>query len=409
MVAQLESLSRERFEAGSIIFRAGDHGDAAYVIESGCVEILVEADNQLQRMAVLSKDALFGEIALLDGKPRMATVRTLVPTTLMRIDRGHIHELLNRADPVIQYLVRLLLERFRNAYPPAKNTPADLAPEDQAAPLPTPPQDTDYHATAIRTLLLVHDLAKAIDTNQLVLFYQPIMLLEDRTLAGFEALVRWRHPTLGMVSPVEFIPLAEKTGLIKRIGQWVLRQAAKDWCELRTFCECEDPRKPFISINLSSPELFEPNIVESIQTIMAEHGVPMDELHIELTESILISNLSQVSSALKRLRAQGVGIALDDFGTGYAGLDYLQNLPFSCIKIDRSFVRMMEGSGRSMQIVRSALELSRLLGMTSVAEGVEDEDTAKALKQLGCTYAQGFHFGKPMAVSKVADWQDALL
>jgi EAL domain-containing protein (putative c-di-GMP-specific phosphodiesterase class I)/CRP-like cAMP-binding protein len=409
MFASQESLNREKFDTGAIVFRAGDHGDAAYVIESGCVEVLVETNNQLHRTAILSKDAMFGEIALLDGKPRMATVRTLAPTTLMRIDRAHIHELLNRADPVIQYLVKILLERFRNAYPAPKKPHADLEPEDQAPPLPAPPGDTDYHATAIRTLLLVHDLAKAIDTNQLVLFYQPIMVLEDRTLAGFEALVRWRHPTLGMISPVEFIPLAEKTGLIKRVGQWVLRQAAKDWQELRTFCDSEVQQTPFISINLSSPELFEPNIVESIQSIMSEHDVPMDELRIELTESILISNLPQVSSALKRLRALGVGIALDDFGTGYAGLDYLQNLPFTCLKIDRSFINMMEGSGRSMQIVRSALELSRLLGMTSVAEGIEDEDTAKALTQLGCTYAQGFHFGKPMAVSKVAAWQDQLL
>ena len=140
---------------------------------------------------------------------------------------------------------------------------------------------------------------------------------------------------------------------------------------------------------------------------MAEHGVPMNELRIELTESILISNLSQVSAALKRLRAQGVGIALDDFGTGYAGLDYLQNLPFSCIKIDKSFVQQMDSSARSLQIVRSALELSRLLGMTSVAEGIEDEDTANSLAQMGCTFAQGFHYGKPMALSKIAAWQDA--
>lgn len=407
MPIELATMNREKFDGHSIVFRAGDNGDAAYVIESGCVEVLIQQNGEEKRVAVLSKDAMFGEIALLDGKPRTATVRTLVPTVLMRIDRSHIQELLNRTDPVIQYLLKLLLERFRSSNPGLKALHAQTAPEDQVEPLPAPPKDTDYHATAIRTLLLVHDLSKAIDTNQLVLFYQPIMLMEDRSLAGFEALVRWRHPTLGLVSPVEFIPLAEKTGLIKRIGQWVLNQAAKDWTELRTFCDSDGQQTPFISINLSSPELFEPNIVESIQSIMAEHDVPMNELRIELTESILISNLSQVSAALKRLRAQGVGIALDDFGTGYAGLDYLQSLPFSCIKIDKSFVQQMDGSARSLQIVRSALELSRLLGMTSVAEGIEDEDTANALAQMGCTFAQGFHYGKPMALSKIAAWQDA--
>lgn len=407
MELELKNINREKLDANTVVFRAGDSGNAAYVIQSGCVEVLIHQDGVEKRVAVLSKDAMFGEIALLDGKPRTATVRTLVPTVLMRIDRSHILELLNGTDPVIQYLLKLLLERFRSSNPGLKTASSTIAPEEQIEPLPVPPKNTDYHATAIRTLLLVHDLSKAIDTNQLVLFYQPIMLMEDRSLAGFEALVRWRHPTLGLVSPVEFIPLAEKTGLIKRIGQWVLNQAAKDWKELRTFCDCDEQQTPFISINLSSPELFEPNIVESIQSIMAEHGVPMNELRIELTESILISNLSQVSAALKRLRAQGVGIALDDFGTGYAGLDYLQSLPFSCIKIDRAFVQQMEGSARSLQIVRSALELSRLLGMTSVAEGIEDEDTANALAQMGCTFAQGFHYGKPMAISKIAAWQDA--
>lgn len=407
MELELKNINREKLDANTVVFRAGDSGNAAYVIQSGCVEVLIRQDGVEKRVAVLSKDAMFGEIALLDGKPRTATVRTLVPTVLMRIDRSHILELLNGTDPVIQYLLKLLLERFRSSNPGLKAASSTIAPEEQIEPLPVPPKNTDYHATAIRTLLLVHDLSKAIDTNQLVLFYQPIMLMEDRSLAGFEALVRWRHPTLGLVSPVEFIPLAEKTGLIKRIGQWVLNQAAKDWKELRTFCDCDEQQTPFISINLSSPELFEPNIVESIQSIMAEHGVPMNELRIELTESILISNLSQVSAALKRLRAQGVGIALDDFGTGYAGLDYLQSLPFSCIKIDRAFVQQMEGSARSLQIVRSALELSRLLGMTSVAEGIEDEDTANALAQMGCTFAQGFHYGKPMAISKIAAWQDA--
>ena len=409
MPIELDSMNREKLDGHCIVFRAGDSGDAAYVIESGCVEVLINQNGEEKRIAVLSKDAMFGEIALLDGKPRTATVRTLVPTVLLKIDRLHIQELLHRSDPVIQYLLKLLLERFRSSNPGLKPLHTATAPEDLAEPLPLPPKDTDYHATAIRTLLLVHDLSKAIDTGQLVLFYQPIILMEDHSLAGFEALVRWRHPTLGLVSPVEFIPLAEKTGLIKRIGQWVLNQAAKDWKELRTFCDCDDKQTPFISINLSSPELFEPNIVESIQSIMAAHNVPMDELRIELTESILISNLSQVSAALKRLRAQGVGIALDDFGTGYAGLDYLQNLPFTCIKIDKSFVQQMDGSARSLQIVRSALELSRLLGMTSVAEGIEDEDTAKALGQMGCTFAQGFHYGKPMAISKIAAWQDAIL
>lgn len=400
MINIANGFHREVFEGQTTVFKIGDFGDAAFVIESGCVEVLAGAD--LRRVAVLAEGAMFGEVALLDRQPRTATVRTLVPTSLVRIDRAHVEELLTRADPVIQYLLRLMLERFRSSSELAMGSSSLPAELDAAAPARAPA--LDLHAAAVRTLSLAHDLSDAIDGNQLELFYQPIVLLHNVSLVGYEALIRWRHPQLGVVSPEEFIPLAEKTGLIHRIGQWVLKRAAMDWHELRVLCVSEGDRKPFMSINLSAPELCGPGIVENIQTCLRDHHIPAEELRIELTETIVISNLQAVSAALHRLRALGVGIALDDFGTGYAGLSYLQTLPFSCIKIDKTFVQQMHTAARSFQIIKSALELSRLLDITTVAEGIEDATTGEALFGMGCTYAQGYHYARPMPIAQIAHW-----
>jgi len=395
--------SREAFDSQTIIFQNGEFGDAAYVIESGCVEVLVGPMDDRRRVAVLAQGAMFGEVALLDRQTRTATVRALVPTVLVRIDRVHVDELLKRADPVIQYLLRILLERYRSSS--ARLEPSDQsvlgALDGPAEPAP----GIDLHAAAVRTLSLAHDLSDAIRGNQLALYYQPIISMDDDALAGYEALVRWRHPRLGLVSPDEFIPLAEKTGLIHRIGQWVLNQAAADWQELRQ--HCAPGRAPFMSVNLSAAELCDPLIVRRIQDCLVRHQMAPKDLRIELTETIVISSMETVAAAITQLRADGVGIALDDFGTGYAGLDYLQSLPFTSIKIDKSFVQQMQGSQRSLQIVKSALELARLLGLSVVAEGIEDEHIGQLLADMGCTYAQGYHYAMPMPKSQILPWLGA--
>jgi EAL domain-containing protein (putative c-di-GMP-specific phosphodiesterase class I) len=343
---------------------------------------------------------MFGEEALLDHQPRTASVITLMPTSLIRIDRVHVEELLVRADPVIQYLLRLLLERFRStsnkSATPATSASFKVPGEQYAAP--------DLHAAAVRTLSLAHDLSAAIGSDQLVLFYQPIVGLTSQTLNGFEGLVRWRHPTMGLVNPDEFIPLAEKTGLIHRIGDWVLDKGVQDWPRLRARCNPEPGQSAFISLNLSAPELCQEGIVDRVQRMLDAVGMPAHELRIELTETTIITNLELVTTVTQRLRRMGVGIALDDFGTGYAGLDYLQTLPFSCMKIDKGFVQNMHISERSFQIIKSALELSRRLGLSTVAEGIEDRETATALASMGCNYAQGFLFAKPMPLEQACAW-----
>jgi EAL domain-containing protein (putative c-di-GMP-specific phosphodiesterase class I) len=322
-------------------------------------------------------------------------VRTLEPTTLVRIDRAHVDELLSRSDPVIQYLLRLLLERYRSS---SVATKVELAGTGPAANISDPQRN--LHAAAVRTLSLAHDLTDALDSDQLAMYYQPLVSLADGRCIGYEALMRWRHPGLGLVSPDEFIGLAEKTGIIRRIGQWGLRRAAQDWPQLRAAHPYETP--PFVSVNLSAPEMCTPGIVDQIHACMQQYGMPMSALRIELTETTVVNNLQAVTDSINRLRGWGAGVALDDFGTGYAGLDYLQNMAFSSIKIDRAFVQHMHTSSRSFYIIQSALELSRRLGINSVAEGIEDAHTAKALAELGCDIGQGYHFARPLPLAEIA-------
>jgi EAL domain-containing protein (putative c-di-GMP-specific phosphodiesterase class I) len=184
--------------------------------------------------------------------------------------------------------------------------------------------------------------------------------------------------------------------MIHRIGKWVLQQALADWPQLRPLCNAEGT--PFVSVNFSAPEFAVDGTAGSVLARLAEAGMPAEELRVELTETTVIGQLGPVTAVTQTLREAGVGIALDDFGTGYAGLSYLQDLPFSCLKIDRAFVSQMLTTDRSKHIVRLALELSRWMGMSTVAEGIEDEACAIALREAGCTYGQGYHFAKPMNV-----------
>jgi EAL domain-containing protein (putative c-di-GMP-specific phosphodiesterase class I) len=384
-----ENLPREQLAPAEIVFDIGDHGDCAYVIETGSVEIIAKPDQG--QIAILRAGELFGEVALLDHQPRTATVRALEETTLVRIERNHVNELLKRSDPVIRHLMTLLLERFRSTHPGqvSAHHPSGTAMDQEVA---------------LRTLTLTRDLSFALDNGQLELFYQPLIGFAERNLVGFEALVRWHHPVLGMIMPMEFIGLAEKTGLIHRLGFWVLEHAIDAWAELRTLCQPGVGLPPFISVNLSAAELSDPNIVDTIRLALERKNMLPQELKIELTETVIIEDRVTVGEVLEKLSALGIAIALDDFGTGYAGLDYLKSLPISCLKIDKTFVQEMATSLRSHEIVQSAINLAWSIGLSTIAEGIEDEDTARRLNDLSCNIAQGYYFARPMPASAVAAW-----
>ena len=246
-------------------------------------------------------------------------------------------------------------------------------------------------------LALESDLRRALERDEITILYQPIVRLENRSIAGFEALARWDHPKMGRTSPSEFITIAEEIGLIVDLGMFVLERTAR---QLSTWQRTIRPRNPvFASVNLSSKQLLRQDLIHDLRTVIARSSLARGTLKLELTESLVMDNPEHAAHMLQRIRDLGAGLALDDFGTGHSSLAYLQRFPFDTIKIDKSFVRA-NGKGTRPVILRSIISLAHDLGMEVVAEGAESDSDAVELYQLGCEYAQGFYFGEPVSAEQ---------
>ena len=244
-------------------------------------------------------------------------------------------------------------------------------------------------------LTLESELRRALSRDEITLLYQPVIRLEDRSVAGFEALMRWHHPKLGKLPPAEFIAIAEETGLIVELGMFVLERTAKQLVEWqRTMRASSTPI--FASVNVSSRQLLRHDLIQDLRTVLSRSAPARGTLKLELTESLVMENPEHAAQMLQRIRELGAGLALDDFGTGHSSLSYLQRFPFDTIKIDQSFVRTTT-KGKRPVILRSIVGLAHDLGMEVVAEGAETESDAVELAQLGCEYAQGYVFGEPMS------------
>ena len=241
--------------------------------------------------------------------------------------------------------------------------------------------------------LLELDLRKALTAGEFELFYQPLVDLRSNAISGFEALMRWHHPDRGMVSPAEFIPLAEEIGLIVPLGEWLLRQAC---CEAATW-----PDHLTIAVNLSPVQFKSRNLVSAVVSALASSGLEPSRLELEITESVLLHDSDANLATLYQFRNLGVRIAMDDFGTGYSSLGYLQKFPFDKIKIDRSFIREIEERPQSRAIVRAVAGLGASLGISTTAEGVETEDQLECLREEGCTEVQGYLFSRPVPASEL--------
>lgn len=238
------------------------------------------------------------------------------------------------------------------------------------------------------------DLAHALERGQLTVFYQPKVRLASRSIAGFEALMRWRHPVYGLIPPGDFIPIAEQTGLIVPLGEWILREAC---AQLKTWQARFPSSTPLsMNVNLSVKQLADTNLVSIVESALAESGISPETLNLELTEGSLASEIESAREVLFRLKALRVGLKLDDFGTGYSSLSYLRTLHFDSLKIDRSFVTRLASDPGTHAIVETILNLARTLHMTVVAEGIESEDQLVRLIDLGCPTGQGYLFSEPV-------------
>jgi EAL domain-containing protein (putative c-di-GMP-specific phosphodiesterase class I) len=249
---------------------------------------------------------------------------------------------------------------------------------------------------AMRRLTLESNLRLALERRQFSLVYQPQLDLASGRIRSLEALIRWRHPDQGLVSPMEFIPAAEDNGLVVAIGQWVLRAACRDAVRWR------DAGTPLrVAVNLSAVQFRTPDLVADIGAILAETGLEAEWLELELTEGALMENTGTALSTLNALRQVGMRLALDDFGTGYSSLSYLKRLPLHKLKVDQSFVRGLPSDRESLAIVRAIVALAKTLGFSVIAEGVETLEQAQLVQSLECEMLQGYYVSKPVPAEDI--------
>jgi len=245
----------------------------------------------------------------------------------------------------------------------------------------------------------IADLRQALEQRQFVLFYQPEIDLATRRIIGLEALIRWAHPERGLIPPMDFIPLAEESGLILPIGDWGLEEACS---QIQKWCQ-EDPRHVSlrVGVNLSARQFSREGLAGHVEDLLVQSGISSRQLGLEMTESSIIPNMRIALEVLGGLRRLGVSLLMDDFGTGYSSLSYLHSFPFDMLKIDRSFVSRLTEGDQPLQIVRTIIELARVLGMDVVAEGIETREQYHLLRGMGCRYGQGYLFARPMCAEAV--------
>lgn len=251
----------------------------------------------------------------------------------------------------------------------------------------------EIHDYSLRRLEMERHLHHALEHDEMRVFYQPLMETETNRMVGAEALIRWENPTIGWVTPDRFIDIAEHTGLICPIGDWILIES----CRQIQKWQMQSRRELHLSVNISPRQFQAKCIVKSLEHALQQTGFPAHQLHLEVTEGLLIRNLSEAKEALSELKQMGVKLVLDDFGTGYSSLSYLRSFPFHSMKIDRSFVKDITTLADARSLITAAINMGKSLGLKVVAEGVETEEQLKLLRELGCTYAQGYLFSKPLS------------
>jgi len=383
-----------KVKKGDVIFLENDVADCAYIIESGSIELLINNNGLQSRISKLAEGAMFGEMALIDRHQRSATAVASEDSELIVIPNKYFNDKLVNSDKFILLLLKTIQQRYREM-----RCRLDRVLQESEFRKHLDVNDdikNDLEQTAAYACIQIkaeQNLKLALEKNELVLFFQPIIALKDFSVVGCEALIRWQHPREGLVMPSEFIELAEQTGLIVPMGRWIIEEA------VQAFSRFVDSglNLEFISINLSGKQFGNADLISNIKQIFEFNHVDPGKVKFEITESILMDKSVNIDNILGELKALGSHIAIDDFGTGYSSFAYLHQFPIDTLKIDKSFVYSMSYNHKSYEIVRSLCVLAKAIGLNVVAEGVESAKELTMLKELGVEYVQGYYFAKPMS------------
>lgn len=388
------------YAPGEIIFREGDTASRAYIIEKGRVEVSICRQGKKLVLTEYVSGDLFGEMALIDETTRSATVTALETTEVIIIDRSQFEKAFDKSHPLVTLFMHTMLHNLRETNQLLLNTTStrDFAakPERQSSKYQSARQETVIQMKA------ENELSRALHSREFELYFQPIINTGDGRICGFESLVRWRHPVRGLLTPDKFIHLAEQSGFITQLGEWIIDDACghlsrmiNELPELLT-----DTPDFFLTVNLSAQQLLSPDLFSRVMASLVRHGLTSNNIKFEITEHILMDDPEAALTVLEKLRHHGFRIAIDDFGTGYSSLSYLHTFPIDTLKIDRSFVNSIQTNTASLNIVNAIINLAKTLGLTVVAEGFEVKQQLAKLENLDCDYVQGYYFHRPMPFNK---------
>ncbi len=382
------------FKKGQRVFKVGDEAHCAYIVESGTIDLYaISQEDEL--IASLSKGELLGEMGVIDKSKRSVSAFAATDLELLVIDREQITKRLEKADPIIRGVMEVLLRRIRNLL----GTSYEF---DQVVNHPGS-DDNSIVTEGLDKIRFEKELHQALEKGDINNVYQPMVCLKSGKIAGFEALSRWNHPEKGMVSPFEFITLAEESDLIKTMGLQIFDSACKQLAEFQKARDKvnNDLSPLFMSINVSAAQLTAENFFADIFAITQNYNVDPANIKIEITESLVV-DYKKVKIWIDDCRNMGFKLSLDDFGTGYSGFQHLLELDFHTIKIDQAFTMSIDTNPKSLIMLEVITDMAKRMNMSVVAEGIEDLKCANKLKSIGVDYAQGYYFFKPTSPAEIS-------
>jgi len=378
-----------------VLYRQGDASDCAWLIEQGTIELTSTLGRRTSHLGVFGPGELIGELGMLDGGPRTATAIARSDCVLLAIEHDPFLERLESGDPIVKSLVDSLLHRIRGIL---ARLPVEIE-----LPAEDVPVDDPEERAGIDKIRLEAQLRDALDTHTLEVRYQPLFDIPAGAVTSYEALVRWQLPERGVVSPAEFIKLAEETSLIVPVGEYVLDRVLEVLAGLR---DAGVAPLPSIAVNLSAKQLVEPGMARQIVARVERARLPAGALKLEVTESRML-DYGPVHAVMQHCRAHGIPFALDDFGTGYSNLTHLYKLDFEFLKVDQAFARHMFASPKAMALVESIVAMAHALGAEVITEGVETAEQLQRLRELGVRYAQGYLIGQAQPAAAVLSGEAA--
>ena len=387
--------NRRSLFAGEVLYRQGEPADCAWLIESGQIALTSHDGRRLHEHGHYGAGEMIGELAMLDGGARAVTATAASDAVLLAIEEEPFRERIDACDPIVRALVDGLGRRLRRAQSGGADAAA-LAAEDL-------PGDDHEQRAGIDKLRRDAQLRQALDDGGIEVRYQPIYDIPGARVAGYEALVRWDLPGHGMVSPAEFIKLAEETSLIVPVGEYVLDRVVALLSALRD--GGADPL-PEIAVNLSAKQLVEPGMARQVVDRVQRANLPPGALKLEVTESRML-DYEPVAAVMRHCREHGIRFALDDFGTGYSNLTHLHKLDFEFVKLDQAFARHMFDSDKAMAIVTAIVAMAHGIGAKVICEGVETQAQLQRLHELDVRYAQGYLIGKAAPADEVLSGEAA--